>query len=109
MTKVPEIDLNKSPQTLSGRIRDLFIKTAAGFVGAALAMIMIGVSLPFCCLFVGGCYGWVIAEHLLVPPIVVCVSKIGFSDAWIEKTKKAVPYSGAVIFAFGVFGYTFLM
>jgi len=108
MTKVPEMALNKSPQTLSDRIRDLSIKTAAGFVGAALAMIMIGISLPLIHLFVGGIYGWSIAEGIFAPPIGACVRKLGFSDIWVEKTKKTVIYVGAAFFAFGVFASTYL-
>lgn len=110
MTKVPEKALSEAEasQTLPARIRELSLKFIAGLVGAALAMIMIGISLPFCCLFVGGFYGWAIAEGIFAPPIGACVRKLGFSDIWVEKTKKAVIYVGAVFFAFGVFGYTFL-
>ena len=108
MTKVPEMAQNKSLQTLSDRIRDLSIKMAAGFFGAALAMIMIGMSLPFMVLFIGGFAGWAIAEVLFIPPIVVCVRKMGFSDIWVEKTKKAVSYSGVAFSASAYFGVTFL-
>ena len=108
MTKVPERALNRSPQTLSDRIQGLSIKTAAGFVGAALAMIMIGMSLPFMVLFIGGFAGWAIAEVLFIPPIVVCVRKMGFSDIWVEKIKKAVSYSGVAFSASAYFGVTFL-
>ena len=108
MTKVPELARKKFPQILSDRIRDLSIKTAAGFVGAALAMTLIGMSLPFMVLFIGCFAGWAIAEVLFIPPILVCVRKMGFSDIWVEKTEKAVSYSGVAFSASAYFGVTFL-
>jgi len=77
-------------------------------VGAALTMIMIYISVPFIHLFVGGIYGWLIAQGIFAPPIGACVRKLGFSDIWVEKTKKAVIYAGAALFAFGVFAFTYL-
>ena len=108
MTKVPEKALTEVSQTLPTRIRNLsivlFAYSVAAFLGLHLPLIL----LPFGCLFIGGLYGWVIGEYLLAPPILACVRKLGFSDIWVEKTKKAVIYAGAALFAFGVFAFTYL-
>ena len=108
MTKVPEKVFTEASQTLPESIRELSLKFVAGLVGTALAMIMIYISVPLLHLFVGGIYGWLIAQGIFAPPIGACVRKLGFSDIWVEKTKKAVIYVGAVFFAFGVFASTYL-
>ena len=108
MTKVPEKALIEVSQTLPTRIRKLSIGLFAYSVAAILGLHLPIILLPFGCLFIGGLYGWVIGEYLLAPPIVACVRKLGFSNIWVEKTKKAVIYVGAVFFAFGVFASTYL-
>ncbi len=107
MTKIPEKDLSEASQIVPSRIRGLFFKIGVYFVSIVLAMLMIGALIPFIILFLGGLYGWAIAQGLFVPPIVACMRKIGFSDIWVEKTKKAITYSGAVFAAFAYFGFTF--
>jgi len=108
MTKIHAKALSDASQTLPESIRELSFKFIAGLVGAALTMIMIYISVPFIHLFVGGIYGWLIAQGIFASPIGACVRKLGFSDIWVEKTKKAVIYSGAAISAFTYFGCTFL-
>jgi hypothetical protein len=108
MTKVPEKALIEVSQTLPTRIRKLSIGLFAYSVAAILGLHLPIILLPFGCLFIGGLYGWVIGEYLLAPPIVACVRKLGFSNIWVEKTKKAVIYVGAIFFAFGVFASTYL-
>jgi hypothetical protein len=108
MTKVLEKALIEVSQTLPTRIRKLSIGLFAYSVAAILGLHLPIILLPFGCLFIGGLYGWVIGEYLLAPPIVACVRKLGFSNIWVEKTKKAVIYVGAIFFAFGVFASTYL-
>jgi hypothetical protein len=108
MTKVPKKALIDVSQTLPTRIKNLSIGLFAYSVAAILGLHLPIILLPFGCLFIGGLYGWVIGEYLLAPPILACVLKLGFSNIWVEKTKKAVIYSGAAISAFTYFGCTFL-
>lgn len=108
MTNVHEKVLSEERHTFLGRIRYSLLGCCVAISSVFLGLLIIGISFPLICLFIGGVYGWAIARFFLVPPLETWVRKMGFSDGAVEKINKVVAYAVAALFALTYFGHTFL-